>query len=72
LPIPSVLSLSRSAPGNRFRSLATPLTRIVTAAAAAKDRIEADIQSAGVKPMARPAAVHAEAHQDTYPGLMSW
>ena len=30
-----------------------------------KDRIEADIQVAGVKPMSCPADVHAETHQDT-------
>ena len=41
-------------------------------AATAKDRIEADIQLAGVKPMSCPNEVHADAHQDTYPGLMSW
>ena len=37
----------------------------VTAAATANDRIEADIQLAGVKPMAWPNDVHADAHQDT-------
>jgi hypothetical protein len=37
----------------------------VTAAATAKDRIEADIQLAGVKPMSCPNDVQAEAHQDT-------
>src|ERR1700759_4542225 len=35
------------------------------------DRIDADIQLAGVKPMSFPKDVHADAHQDTYPGLMS-
>ena len=42
------------------------------AAATANDKIEADIQLAGVKPMSCPKDVHADAHQDTYPGLMSW
>jgi hypothetical protein len=37
----------------------------VTAAATANDRIEADIQLAGVKPMSWPNDVHADAHQDT-------
>ena len=41
-------------------------------AATPKDRIEADIQVAGLKPIARPTDVHPEAHHDTYPGLMSW
>jgi hypothetical protein len=44
----------------------------VTAAATAKDRIDADIQLAGVNPRKRATEVHAEAHQDTDPGLMSW
>jgi len=48
-----------------------PVSSVITAATA-KDRIEADIQVAGVKSMACPMDVHAEAHQDTYPGLMSW
>jgi hypothetical protein len=48
-----------------------PVSRVI-AAATAKERIEADIQLAGVKPMACPIEVQAEAHQDTYPGLMSW
>ncbi len=37
----------------------------VSTAATAKDRMDADIQLAGVKPMARPAEVQAEAHHDT-------
>ena len=37
----------------------------VTAAATAKDRIEADIQLAGMKPMSWPNDIQAEAHQDT-------
>jgi len=49
-----------------------PLTSSVIIPAAQKDMIEADIQPAGVKPMSRPNEDHAEAHQDTYPGLMSW
>jgi hypothetical protein len=44
----------------------------VITAATPKDRIDADIQLAGAKPMVCPIDVHAEAHQDTYPGLMSW
>jgi hypothetical protein len=37
----------------------------VTAAATANDRIEADIQLAGLNPMSWPNEVHADAHQDT-------
>jgi hypothetical protein len=44
----------------------------VITAATVKDRIEADIQVAGLKPIACPMDVHAETHHDTYPGLMSW
>ncbi len=44
----------------------------VSTADTQKDMIDADIQAAGVKPMSCPKDVHAEAHQDTYPGLMSW
>ena len=53
-------------------SLAVPLTSSVIIPAAQKDRIDADIQLAGVNPMSCPNEDHAEAHQDTYPGLMSW
>ena len=51
---------------------AIPPTSSVITAATAKDRIDADIQLCGVNPMSRPNDVHAETHQDTYPGLMSW
>jgi hypothetical protein len=37
-----------------------------------KDKIDADIQLAGVKPIDRATDLQAETHQDTYPGLMSW
>jgi hypothetical protein len=47
-------------------------TSSVIPAATANDRIDADIQLAGVKPRNRATDVHAEAHQDTNPGLMSW
>ena len=40
--------------------------------AAQNDRIDADIQLAGVNQMDRPNDDHADAYQDTYPGLMSW
>ena len=56
----------------RRKSLASQPASRVIAAATQKDRIDADIQLAGVKPMSRPNDVYAEAHQDTYPGLMSW
>jgi len=55
------LLISRAAP---------PASRVITAAAT-KDKMDADIQLSGVKPMSWPKDVHAEAHQDTYPGLMS-
>jgi hypothetical protein len=55
----------------RIRRVRAPVSRVITAATQ-KDRIDADIQLAGLKPMACPMDVHAEAHQDTYPGLMSW
>ena len=59
-------------PRYRRLSLAShPASRII-AAATPNERIDADIQLAGVKPMSCPKDVHAEAHQDTYPGLMSW
>jgi len=58
--------------GQRLRQRSRKPISSVTAAATLKDRIEADIQLAGVKPMSCPIDVHAEAHQDTYPGLMSW
>jgi hypothetical protein len=45
---------------------------MVVAAATQKDRIDADIQLAAVKPMSCPKEVHAVAHHETYPGLMSW
>src|SRR5271155_2444408 len=41
-----------------------PAGRVI-AAATAKDRIEADIQLAGVKPRSWPNEVQAAAHQDT-------
>jgi hypothetical protein len=44
----------------------------VVTAATANDRIDADIQLAGRKPANRATDVHADTHQDTYPGLMSW
>src|SRR5271165_2701555 len=59
-------------PRRRRASRVSPPNSSVNAAATQKDRIDADIQLAGVKPMACPADVHAETHQDTYPGLMSW
>ena len=65
-------SLSRSCGTYRRSSRATPLTSSVNIPAAQKDRIDADIQLAGVNPMSRPNEDHADAHQDTYPGLMSW
>ena len=34
--------------------------------------MDADIQLAGVNPIARPAEDQADAHQPMYPGLMSW
>jgi hypothetical protein len=37
----------------------------VITAATQKDRIDADIQLCGVKPMSCPNDVQAEAHQDT-------
>jgi hypothetical protein len=51
--------------GHRASLRVTPPASSVITAATAKDRIEADIQLAGVKPMNRPAEVQADAHQDT-------
>ncbi len=73
LPVAIVTPKSFTFSGTyRRRSRATPLTSSVNIPAVQKDRMEADIQPAGVKPMSRPNEDHAEAHQDTYPGLMSW
>ena len=66
------LAIAHRFPGSRRSHRASPPTVRVTAAATVKDRIDADIQLAGVKPMSRPNEVHPAAHQDTYPGLMSW
>jgi hypothetical protein len=41
----------------------------VATAETAKEQIDADIQPAGVKPIALATEVQAEAHQETYP---SW
>jgi hypothetical protein len=49
----------------RRSSLPATLTNSVTIPAAQKDRMDADIQLAGVNPMVCPNEVHAEAHQDT-------
>jgi len=68
----SGVAFAHRSPGSPRGQRASPPTSKVTAAATAKDRIEADIQLAGVKPMSCPNELHAEAHQDTYPGLMSW
>jgi len=58
-------------PRHRIILASHPASRVITAATQ-KDRIDADIQLAGVKPMRCPKEVHAEAHHDTYPGWMSW
>ena len=59
------LAIAHRFPGSRRSHRARPPTARVTAAATAKDRIDADIQLAGVKPMSRPNEVHPEAHHDT-------
>src|ERR1700722_3182011 len=68
-------SRPRTAPGrhpgiaprsySRVVSRASQPTSRVISAATANDRIDADIQLCGLKPMSRPNDVHAEAHQDT-------
>jgi hypothetical protein len=55
----------------RIARVSQPASSVSTADTQ-NDRIDADIQLAGVKPMSFPKDVHADAHQDTYPGLMSW
>ena len=50
---------------SRVASRASQPTSRVISAATAKDRIEADIQLCGLKPMSRPNDVHAETHQET-------
>jgi hypothetical protein len=51
--------------GHRVSQRTRPPTSSVITAATPKDRIEADIQLAGVKPMRRPNDVHADTHHDT-------
>lgn len=51
--------------------MSQPASRVATAATR-KDRIEADIQLAGWKPISWDMWLQAVTHQETYPGLMSW
>ncbi len=51
--------------GQALRQRCSRPPATVIAAATANDRIEADIQLAGVKPMSWPNDVQADAHQDT-------